>query len=168
MTVSDKNLDKLFPDDRNDEPSIRAHQRRRYDVARSSLAPRRLDAHRGISMGSTGFGQCLLLYRGSVGFRWHANRASIVLFSYRGYKNEYYVRDRATAIIAGSAAVLVAFSPTAAPKGSLALSWWPPRTGMIHLLSAVVLFGSLIFSAYSSFQYPMSIRRASRGQKVAE
>jgi hypothetical protein len=75
------------------------------------------------------------------------------LFTYRGYRNKRERYDRIAAIIAGIAAILVAFFPTDVPNGP-ALVWWTPRTGMIHLLSAAALFASLIF--FCLFLFPMS------------
>jgi len=74
------------------------------------------------------------------------------LFTYRGYKNDYRQHDRVAAIVAGGAAVLVAFFPVRAPTDSLALSWWTPQTGTLHYVSAVVLFGAFIF--FSLFLFP--------------
>lgn len=78
----------------------------------------------------------------------------VFLFTYRGYNNEYRRRDRVAAIIAGGAAVLVAFFPTAAPNGLAAPSWWTPRTGAIHYVAAVVLFCAFIY--FSLFLFPKS------------
>ncbi len=85
---------------------------------------------------------------------------ALFLFSYRGYANKYYRRDRAAAIIAGSAALLVALFPTAAPDQSLDLFWWTGLTGAIHFVSATVLFGSFIF--FSLFQFPIARARKSK------
>jgi hypothetical protein len=74
------------------------------------------------------------------------------LFTYRGYNNEHRLHDRVAAIVAGGAAVLVAFFPVRAPSDSLAPSWWTPRTGALHHVSAVVLFGAFIF--FSLFLFP--------------
>lgn len=79
---------------------------------------------------------------------------AMFLFSYRGYDNVHGHHDRFAAIIAGGAAVLVAFFPTEAPKGFKVLSWWTPLTGWIHYSSAVILFGSFIF--FCLFQFPRS------------
>jgi hypothetical protein len=79
---------------------------------------------------------------------------ALFLFSYRGYGNRFYRRDRWAAGIAGVAAILVALFPTGAPNEPLILPWWTPGTGTIHLLAAAVLFGSFIF--ISVFQFPMS------------
>lgn len=81
---------------------------------------------------------------------------ALLLFSYGGYENEWGTRDRVAAIIAGAAAVLVAFFPTHAPIDSLVLSWWTPLMGAIHHLSAAVLFGSFIF--FCLFQFPKSYK----------
>jgi hypothetical protein len=65
---------------------------------------------------------------------------ALFLFTYRGFDNDYHKADRGAAIVAGFAALAVAFFPTAAPTGVPALSWWRPATGVIHHIAAVVLF----------------------------
>lgn len=77
---------------------------------------------------------------------------ALFLFTYRGYKNEYRRRDRIAAIIAGAAAVLVALFPTEAPGGLKPLFWWTPLIGVIHYVSAVVLFGAFIFFSLVLFR----------------
>jgi hypothetical protein len=92
-------------------------------------------------------------YSGSVSvFAGMLVAMALFLFTYRGYDNAYYHRDRAAAIIAGLAAILIALFPTGAPDEALTLSWWTPRTGIIHLASAAVLFGSFIY--FSLFLFP--------------
>ena len=78
---------------------------------------------------------------------------SVYFFTYQGYKNERKVWDRATAIIAGLAAIGVAFFPTEAPDKSLKLSWWTEGTGWGHLLSAGILFLSFAFFALVLFPW---------------
>lgn len=78
----------------------------------------------------------------------------VFLFTYRGFNNEYRRRDRGAAVVAGTAAVLVAFFPTAAPQNLSEPSWWTPRTGTIHYISAVVLFCA--FSFFSLFLFRKS------------
>jgi hypothetical protein len=75
----------------------------------------------------------------------------VFLLTYRGYDNKYGRHDRIASIVAGTAAILVAFFPTKAPIDSLAPSWWTSGTGMIHYISAVVLFCS--FSFFSLFLF---------------
>jgi hypothetical protein len=87
---------------------------------------------------------------------------AIFLFAYRGYGNDYQRSDRLAAIIAGAAAVVVAFFPTDAPGTLPEPSWWTPRTGTIHYVGAVVLFGS--FSFFSLFLFPKS--KAGKGQPL--
>lgn len=65
---------------------------------------------------------------------------ALFLFTYRGYKNKYHWADRGAAMTGAVAALGVAFFPTAAPAGVAALSWWSPTTGVLHHVSAVVLF----------------------------
>lgn len=79
---------------------------------------------------------------------------AVFLFTYRGYKNKWGRRDRVAAIIAGGAAVLVAFFPTRVPGNLPAPSWWTQRTQTIHYFSAVVLFGAFIF--FCLFLFPKS------------
>ena len=83
---------------------------------------------------------------------------TVFLLSYKGYNNEHGRYDRVAAIIAGLAALLVAFFPTATPPNLTPLSWWTPKTGWIHYLSAVVLFSSFIF--FCLIQFPRSEMKA--------
>jgi len=78
----------------------------------------------------------------------------VFLVTYRGYDNEYNRFDRLAAIIAGVAAIGVAFFPTEAPLGMPKPSWWTPKTGTIHYVCAFVLFGAFIF--FSAFLFPKS------------
>jgi len=78
----------------------------------------------------------------------------VFLFTYRGYKNKYQSSDRFAAVVAASAALLVAIFPTAAPTDRLRLAWWTPFTGTVHYVSAVILFSS--FSFFSLFLFPKS------------
>ena len=65
---------------------------------------------------------------------------ALFLFAYRGYSNAAGQADRWAAKLASLAALGVAFFPTAAPAGLAALPWWTPATGIIHHVSAIVLF----------------------------
>jgi succinate dehydrogenase/fumarate reductase cytochrome b subunit len=65
---------------------------------------------------------------------------ALFLFTYRGFDNPHHKADRAVAIVAGLAALAVAFFPTAAPAGVPPLSWWTRSTGVIHHAAAIVLF----------------------------
>jgi hypothetical protein len=66
---------------------------------------------------------------------------ALFLFTYRGYDNIYNWADRLAAKSAAVAALVVAFYPTAAPKGVLPLiTWWTPNTGILHHVAAIVLF----------------------------
>ena len=78
----------------------------------------------------------------------------VFLFTYRGYRNKDQNLDRAAAIVAASAAFVVAFFPTCAPTERLRLAWWNPATGTIHYVAAVILFSS--FSFFSLFLFPKS------------
>lgn len=72
---------------------------------------------------------------------------ALFLFTYRGFDNPHQKADRAVAIVAGLAALAVAFFPTAAPSGMPALSWWTPTTGVIHHAAALILFA--MFSVFA-------------------
>jgi hypothetical protein len=78
----------------------------------------------------------------------------VFLVTYRGYDNEYNRFDRLAAIIAGVAAIGVAFFPTEAPLGVPEPSWWTPKTGTIHYFCAFVLFSAFIF--FTVFLFPKS------------
>jgi len=78
----------------------------------------------------------------------------IFLVTYRGYKNKYNWLDRLAGIIAGVAAIGVAFFPTYAPVGMSEPPWWTPQTGTIHFICAIALFGAFIF--FSLFLFPKS------------
>lgn len=69
------------------------------------------------------------------------------LFTYRGYRNEHQWADRAAAWTGGAAALGVALYPTAAPEGVAPLEWWTTWTGIVHYVSAVVLFG--VFAVFA-------------------
>lgn len=79
---------------------------------------------------------------------------ALFLFTYRGYDNEYQWADRAAAVIAGFAALGVAFFPTAAPLDALAVSWWKPAMTYLHYGSAAVLF--VMFAVFSLWLFRIS------------
>jgi hypothetical protein len=66
---------------------------------------------------------------------------ALFLLTYRGYDNKYGWADRAVAITAGCAALLVALFPTSAPEHYPMMPWWTAASGVIHYVAAVVLFG---------------------------
>lgn len=72
---------------------------------------------------------------------------ALFLLTYRGYRNKYGRFDRLAARIAGGAAILVAFLPTAAPGELDEAAWWSAVIGKIHYASAIVLF--LMFAVFS-------------------
>lgn len=72
---------------------------------------------------------------------------ALFLITYRGYDNKYGRVDRAAAVTAGVAALIVAFFPAAAPTGFPAMPWWTPAHGVIHYFSAIVLFA--MFAVFS-------------------
>ena len=76
------------------------------------------------------------------------------LFSYRGYNKPYLRRERVATIIAGLAAVFVAFFPTVVPPGAAEIIWWTEPIGKIHFVSSVVLFGAFVF--FTLFLFPKS------------
>jgi hypothetical protein len=79
---------------------------------------------------------------------------ALFLFSYKGYDNKYRRRDRIAAIVAGCAALLVAFFPVGAPPPFPVPPWWSQPVGLIHGIGAVILFGTFIF--YCLFLFPRS------------
>ncbi len=81
---------------------------------------------------------------------------ALFLFTYRGYKNNYYWADRAASMTAATAALGVAFFPTAAPAGVAALSWWSPLTGVLHYVFAVTLFAMFAVFALWLFRITAS------------
>ena len=89
-------------------------------------------------------------YTGAVAFFCGALVAlGLFLYTYHGYRNSYNVLDRVFAVIAGTAAILVALFPTGAPTSSVSTPWWIPAMGYIHYTSAVVFFLCLVvFSVY--------------------
>ncbi len=159
MNASDKNARKLFPEPNKDDRSTPAHRQLIGSVG--LVLPillwviagwRTRGEHPWIPLGSIS----AYYYSGAVSvFAGMLIALALFLFAYQGYANKYYLRDRVAAIIAGCAAVVVALYPTTAPSDSLALSWWTPLTGKIHLGAAAVLFGCFIF--FASFQFPISI-----------
>ena len=67
------------------------------------------------------------------------------LFTYKGFNNKSQRKDRIAAKIACVAALGVAFFPTGVPEGFKAFSWWTPPLGVVHFVSAAILFASFIF-----------------------
>lgn len=72
---------------------------------------------------------------------------ALFLFSYRGYANKYHAADRRAAVVAGIAALLVAFFPTEPPDAVPMPTWWTELTGLLHYASAIVLF--TMFAVFS-------------------
>jgi hypothetical protein len=72
---------------------------------------------------------------------------ALFLFTYRGYKQG--LADRCVAIVAGGAALLVAFFPTEVPEGFTKLTWWHRWVGKVHFGAAIALFSMFaIFSLW--------------------
>lgn len=88
---------------------------------------------------------------------------ALYLLAYEGYKNESQWADRWCAIVAAVAALSVAFFPTAAPKidGLTTLTWWQPWVGVVHFVSAAVLFG--VFAVFSLWLF----RKKAKGEETA-
>ena len=80
---------------------------------------------------------------------------ALFLITYRGYDNKYGPADRAAAVIAGIAALLVAFFPAPAPDGFSAMPWWTPAHGVIHYVAAIVLFA--MFAVFSLWLFRISM-----------
>ena len=76
---------------------------------------------------------------------------SLFLFTYRGYRNEHNWADRAAAVTAAFAALGVAFFPTVAPRGAAPLTWWGRHDGILHHISAIVLFS--MFAVFALFLF---------------
>jgi hypothetical protein len=158
MKGSDQNTNTLFPDREMDDLSSHAHRQLIGSIG--LILPvvlwliagwRPLGEHPWVPLSSVS----AYYYSGAVSaFAGMLVALALFLFTYRGYDNKYYRRDRVAASIAGIAAVLIALFPTSAPIDLLKPSWWTPRTGTIHFLAAAVLFGSFIF--FSVFQFPIS------------
>ena len=81
---------------------------------------------------------------------------ALFLFTYRGFGNDYHKWDRATAITAGIAALVVALFPTAAPASIEPLVWWHPWTGVLHHVGATVLFAMFAVFALWLFRIDKS------------
>ena len=158
MNASNRNTRKLFPDREMDDLSSHAHRQLIGSIG--MVLPvllwliagwRPIGEHPWTPLSSVS----AYYYSGAVSaFAGMLVALALFLFTYRGYDNKYYHRDRVAASIAGVAAVLIALFPTGAPSDLLVLSWWTPRIGTIHLVSAAVLFGSFIF--FALFQFPIS------------
>ena len=88
---------------------------------------------------------------------------ALFLFTYRGFANANNKFDRGAGIVAGAAALLVAFFPTAAPLTVPKLSWWRPWTGVLHHGAAAVLFFAFAFFALWLFPLSKTGRREIKG-----
>jgi hypothetical protein len=78
---------------------------------------------------------------------------ALFLFTYRGFDNPHHQADRAVAIVAGFAALAVAFFPTAAPADVPPLTWWTRTTGVIHHAAALMLFA--MFAVFALWLFRM-------------
>ena len=79
---------------------------------------------------------------------------SIFLFMYEGYRNEWRRQDRVTALIAGTAAALVALFPTSPPKPGFRLSWWTVPQGYLHYAAAALLLACFAYYCLVLFRKP--------------
>lgn len=86
---------------------------------------------------------------------------ALFLFAYRGYRNEFQWADRTAAVIAGLAALGVAFFPTGVPAGFQAPLWAAGWMSRVHYTSAIVLF--VMFAIFSLWLF----RRTAPGQQAA-
>ena len=77
---------------------------------------------------------------------------ALFLLTYGG--SHPHPADRAAGLLAGSAALGVAFFPTGAPTGMAGPSWWSPSTRTIHYVSAAVLF--VMFIVFALWLFPKS------------
>jgi hypothetical protein len=77
---------------------------------------------------------------------------ALFLFSYQGYENSWHKLDIRTARLAASAAVGVAFFPTAAQDPYTAPPWWMSWMKYVHYTSAAALFLSFAFFALFLFR----------------
>lgn len=66
---------------------------------------------------------------------------ALFLLVYRGYNNRYHKVDVWAARTGGVAALGIALFPTREPDGMARLTWWDPWIGVVHHVSAIVLFG---------------------------
>lgn len=67
---------------------------------------------------------------------------SLFLVTYPGY--EGVKADRIVSVTGGVATFAVAFFPTNAPHGVVALSWWRPWMGVVHIIAAIAMFVAFI------------------------
>ena len=85
---------------------------------------------------------------------------ALFLFSYRGYTTS--IADRVIGKVGGTAALGVAICPTKPPDGVTPPSWWHPALGVIHLVSASVLFIAFILFALWLFRKSSQTNRKNR------
>lgn len=76
---------------------------------------------------------------------------SVFLLTYRGYGNAWQRQDRVAAVVAGVAAAGVALFPTEPPVARASTAWWTVGIGVVHYVSATVLFSAFIFFALVLF-----------------
>lgn len=75
---------------------------------------------------------------------------SLFLFTYPGYKG--VMADRLVGWLGGTAALGVALFPTPAPDGLSEPTWWSQGMGVVHYVSAVLLFVAFILFAMWLFR----------------
>jgi len=86
---------------------------------------------------------------------------SLFLLTYRGYANDSHKYDRGAAIIAGTAAALVALFPTTPPQGIAPLPWWSDWINVTHTVAAITLFS--MFAIFSLWLF----RKTAPGEQPA-
>ncbi len=91
---------------------------------------------------------------------------ALFLLTYQGYRGKYHVYDRVAAIIAGLAALGVAFFPTKAPTGALKPAWWTDPIGYAHFAFAGILFGMFAVFSLWLFRKTTPGREPSPDKKV--
>ncbi|MEO8576441.1 MAG: hypothetical protein ABI556_07070 [Gemmatimonadales bacterium] len=91
---------------------------------------------------------------------------SLFLLTYRGYANENHKYDRAAAIVAGTAAALVALLPTTPPSGIVkVLPWWADWIGTAHVIAATILFSTFALFSLWLFRQTAPGETPSAGKK---
>ena len=85
---------------------------------------------------------------------------ALYLFTYSGYENERGKADRWVATIAAVAALGVAIFPTEAPAGTTPLTWWTNAIGVVHSVSATILFA--MFAVFALWLFRLS----AKGKKI--
>lgn len=100
-------------------------------------------------------------YTGAVGvFAGVLVALSLFLFTYTGYKD--VIADRLVGTLGGTAALGVALFPTSAPRDLSEPTWWSETIGVVHYVSAVVLFMAFILFSVWLFRKSNIPKRSDR------